>query len=332
MDGAGRSSLSRYDRVTGLRAPWRVYVALILASALWASLYTAGKPAVAATGAIQVTLCRVVLAWACLAPLVILRGGVRSLLEQLRTHWRGIVLIGLLNFAASQLLALSALNFLPASASGVLNNTHPLWVAIGTAVFFPPRQPLLLVGGAAVALMGVVLVFLPDLTFDSSTGGATFTSVGVALSLAGSGVIALGTIIGRRVMRNSDPLAIAALASGAAIVPMSILTLASGGFAPIFDASGGIKALLVYLGIGCTAMNFALWYYGLKYLPAAAASAFQYLIAPIGVAIAAVFLREALTLTLLLGTLCILIGLAATQIAMARGIYAVVPTRRSRLP
>ena len=72
------------------------------------------------------------------------------------------------------------------------------------------------------------------------------------------------------------------------------------------------------LGIGCTATNFALWYYGLKHLSAAGASAFQYLIPPIGVALAATFLGEPITATLLVGTACILLGLAATQLASQR--------------
>jgi drug/metabolite transporter (DMT)-like permease len=292
-----------------------VYLALVIASLLWGSLYTAGKPAVAATGATQVTFCRVVLAFACLAPLTLLRGGPHALVHQLRTHWQGIVILGLLNFAASQMLALYALEFLPASVNGVLNNTHPLWVAIGTSLLRPPRQPRLLVAGSAVALVGVALVFLPDLAAGSSSGLPTLSAVGVGLSLSGSAVIALGTVIGGRVMSRSDPMAISALASGAAILPMTLITLASGGFGPIVDASGAIKMLLVYLGIGCTAINFALWYYGLKYLPAAAASAFQYLIPPIGVVFAAVFLKEPISATLALGTLCILLGLAATQVA-----------------
>lgn len=187
--------------------------------------------------------------------------------------------------------------------------------AIGTAVFYPPRQPALLIAGSLIALAGVALVFLPDVAFDSPTGAATFSGFGVAVSLARSGVIALGTTVGRRVMPSSDPLAISALASGVAILPVSLLTLASGGFTPIVDAPAAIKALLLYLGIGCTAINFALWYYGLKYLPAAAASAFQYLVAPIGVAIAALFLREALRPALLVGTLAIVVGLFVTQIA-----------------
>jgi drug/metabolite transporter (DMT)-like permease len=287
---------------------------------LWASLYSAGKPAVAATGAIQVTSCRVLLAFACLGLLTVVRGGGHLLGEQLRMHWRAIIVLGLLNFGASQLLALSALNFLPASVNGVLNNTHPLWVAIGTAVVYPPRRPGALIAGSVVAVTGVALVFLPDLTSDLSAGMPTLSVLGVALSLGGSGVIAGGTIIGRRVMPSSDPIALSALASGAAIIPMALLTMLNGGFGPILEASATIKVLLLYLGVGCTATNFALWYYGLKYLPAAAASAFQYLIAPLGVVLAAIFLGEPLTGTLLLGTVCIVIGLVTTQIALAPGL------------
>ena len=289
-----------------------MYLALTAASVLWGSLYTAAKPAVAVTGSVQVTLSRVVLAFVCLGLLTLMRDP-RLLAHQFRANWRGILVLGLLNFGTSQMLALSALYFLPASVNGVLNNTHPLWVAIGTSVFFPPRRPVLLIGGSLVALIGVGLVFLPDLVSASSRGA--FSVIGVSLSLAGSGVIAIGTIVGRRVMRNSDPIAVSALASGVAIVPMSLLTLLSGGFAPIVSAPGSIKLLLLYLGVGCTAINFALWYYGLKHLRAAAASAFQYLIAPVGVGLAALFLGEPITAALLLGTAFILAGLATTQVA-----------------
>ncbi len=290
---------------------WRVYLALVIASLLWGSLYTAAKPAVAVTGPIQVTWCRVVLAFLSLGLLTLFRSGFSGLMEPLRSHWRGIIVLGLLNFSVSQMLALSALEFLPASVSGVLNNTHPLWVATATAVLRPPRHPRLLVIGSAIALVGVVLVFAPDLM----TGIPILSAVGVGLSLAGSLVIASGTVIGRRVVLGRDPIAVSAVASGAAIVPVSVLTLASGGFGPIFSAAGDIKLLLLYVGIGCTAVNFALWYYGLKHLPAAPASAFQYLIAPTGVALAAVFLGESITILLVAGTLCILLGLAITQVA-----------------
>jgi drug/metabolite transporter (DMT)-like permease len=287
-------------------------MALVTASLLWGSLYTAAKPAVEATGAVQVTLCRVVLAFACFAPLVLARGGRAALSAPLKDHWRAITLLGVLNFGASQMLALSALNYLPASVNSVLNNTHPLWVAIGTALLYRPARPAMLVVGSLIALLGVGVVFLPDLLSNQSEA---ISPIGVALSLAGSAVIAIGTVIGRRVMPGNDPIAISALASAAAIVPVTLVTLANGGLQPIFEAEPSIKLLLLYVGIGCTAINFALWYYGLKHLSAARASAFQYLIPPIGVALAAMFLGEPITLSLLLGTVCILIGLAAAQVA-----------------
>ena len=298
---------------------WRVTLALVVASLLWGSLYPAAKPALAATGPMQVTFCRVLLAFVSLAAVILLRSGPDLLARHLRAHWRAVLILGIFNFAVSQILAMSAQSLLPASVNGLLNNTHPLWVAIASALFYPPRRPGLLVGGSAVAVLGVGLVFLPDLVLGAGHAAA-LSPLGIALSLAGSGVIAIGTGVGRRVMPGGDPLAITTLALGAAILPVTALTLANGGFDPILNAPGDVQLLLLYLGIGCTAVNFALWYYGLKYTSAAAASAFQYMIPPTSVALAALFLHEPISPALGFGTLFILIGLAATQRASAPGV------------
>jgi drug/metabolite transporter (DMT)-like permease len=291
-----------------------VILALVVASLLWGSLYPAASPAVAATGPMQVTFCRVLLAFVSLGSVFLLRSGPGPLARQLRAHWRAVLVLGVFIFAVSQVLAMSAQSLLPASVNGLLNNTHPLWVAIASALFYPPRRPGLLVGGSAMALLGVGLVFLPDLIFGAASG-ATLSPLGIALSLAGSAVIGIGTGVGRRIMLGGDPLAITTLALGAAIPPVTALTVANGGFDSILNAPGAVQLLLVYLGIGCTAVNFALWYYGLKHMSAAAASAFQYMIAPTSVALAAFFLHEPISPALGLGTVCILIGLVATQIA-----------------
>jgi drug/metabolite transporter (DMT)-like permease len=301
-----------------LPARWKVYLSLLVAAFLWGSLYPAAKPAVAATGPVQVTLCRVALAFLSLGALSLVRGGPRPILWHLRTHGLAIAALGLVSFALSQILALSALAVLPASIVGVLNNTHPLWVAIATAVMARPRRPALMIGGSLVALVGVVLVFAPDLV-ASENDPTAFQPIGIVLALGGSLVIAASTLLGSRLMvGKSDPIIMTALTSGAAILPMAGLTLLDGGFAPILQADPQIKALLLYLGVGCTAINFGLWFYGLKYLPAAAASAFQYLIPPISVVLAAIFLAEPVSLSLVLGTLCILLGLAVSQLATGR--------------
>src|SRR5438445_11262940 len=198
---------------------WRVTLALVVASLVWASLYPAAKPALAAPGPMQVAFCRVVLAFVALGSLILLRSGPGLLVRQLRAHWRAVLVLGMFNFAVSQILAMSAQSLLPASVNGLLNNTHPLWVAIASALFYPPRRPALLIGGSALALLGVGLVFLPDLVFGAGNA-ADLSPLGIGLSLAGSGVIAIGTGVGRRVMLGGDPLAITTLALGAAILPM----------------------------------------------------------------------------------------------------------------
>jgi drug/metabolite transporter (DMT)-like permease len=296
---------------------WPLYVSLVVASLLWGSLYPAAKPLVAATGPMQVTLVRAVLACLTLGLLVFLRQGIEPFVTQIRTRWPGILALAVLSFSGSTILAMIASNLLPASVNGLLNNTHPLWIAAGTAVLYPPRRPALLIGGSLLALLGVALVFFPDLSLASLGDPGALNLAGVVVSLAGSGVIALSNVVGRRTMPGGEPLAILALASAAAIPPLVALTLVEGGFAPIFDAALDVKLLLLYVGIGCTAINFSLWYSALKHLRAAQAAAFQYLIPPTGVVIAAALLHEPITAGLAIGGVLILAGLVTTQFATA---------------
>lgn len=302
-----------------VRRAWRVYVALVVAAVLWGSLYPAAKPAVAVVGPMAVTLCRAFLACATLGTIALWRRGPTFIEKQARRNWRGVLAIGGLSFAGSSVLAMLALTLLPASANGLLNNTHPLWVAIGTAILYPPRRPAVLVAGSIVALVGIALVFFPDRSFSGVAGANALDPLGVALSLAGSVVIATSTVVGRRVMPGSDPITISALASGAALLPLLVLVLANGGLGPLLAAPAPIALLILYLGIGCTALNFTLWFYGLQHLSAARASSFQYLIPPLGVVFSALFLHEAIGLGLVVGGALILIGLALTQIATGTG-------------
>lgn len=298
---------------------WRAYAAVVIACVMWGSMYPAGKPAVEAVGPVQVALCRCVLACLTMSAIVMARGSPRASVNRLRGRWLGVVGTSFLSYSLSVLLGMVALGLLPASVNGLLNNTHPLWLAIGTALFVASRRLALLVGGSIVAFVGLSLVFFPDLTFSSLGGERALSPLGVALSLAGSGVIALSNVLGRYMMRRGDPIAVSAAASGIAVPFMLSLSLGFGGIGPILSAPLAMKLLLLYLGIGCTALNFGLWLWALQYLPAAQAAAFQYLIPPIGVVISAVTLGEPITAGLVLGGGLILTGLIATQAASSAG-------------
>ncbi|MGH2460287.1 MAG: DMT family transporter [Chloroflexota bacterium] len=301
---------------------WRSYAAAIVASILWGSLYPAGKPAIAVVGPMQVALCRAILACLTMGLLVAMRGDARTFGRHLRKRWRGILGLALTSFFGSSLLAMLALGLLPASIIGLLNNTSPLWLAIGTALFFPPRRPLILIIGSLAAFGGVGLIFFPDLLHGSLAVPPSMNPLGIIFALGGSCVIATSTVLGRNVMRGGDPVAISALASGAAVPLLGALVLLNGGPGPILTAPLEVKLLLLYVGIGCTACNFTLWFYALQHLPAAQAAAFQYLIPPISVLLSALTLGEPLTLALVVGGSLIVCGLVATQGAGTRAVRA----------
>ncbi|HVC34312.1 MAG TPA: DMT family transporter [Chloroflexota bacterium] len=301
------------QRTAATGRPWRSYLAAIVASVLWGSLYPAGKPAIAAVGPLQVVLCRALLACLTMGAIVVLRGDARTFAAHVRKRWPGILGVAGTSFFGTSLLAMLSLGLLPASVEGLLNNTSPLWLAVGTALLFPPRRPFVLVVGSLAALGGVGLIFFPDVLRGSLAVPTALNPLGVVLALTGSGLIAASTVVGRKVMLSGDPVAISALASGAAVPLLAALVLANGGVGPILAASLEIKALLLYVGVGCTATNFTLWFYALQHLPAAQAAAFQYLIPPVSVILAALTLGEPLTAALIVGGSLIVCGLVATQ-------------------
>ncbi|HUX85367.1 MAG TPA: DMT family transporter, partial [Chloroflexota bacterium] len=131
---------------------------------------------------------------------------------------------------------------------------------------------------------------------------------------------------GRRVTPGADPMTLASLASGAAVPVLLTLVLLNGGLTPILGASLHVKLLLLWVGVGCTALNYSLWFYALQKLPAARAAPFQYLIPPVGVALSALTLGDAITPALLLGGGLIVFGLVASQIATGT-----LPAERPRL-
>jgi drug/metabolite transporter (DMT)-like permease len=66
--------------------------------------------------------------------------------------------------------------------------------------------------------------------------------------------------------------------------------------------------LLLYLGLGCSALAFALWAYGLRHLTAAQNAVIGALELPVGLAAAALLLGEILSPTQLAGAALLLTG------------------------
>lgn len=293
------------------------YAAALFAMLGWASLYPAAKPALQEVTPLMVALARAAIACLALSLLTCvtqggLAAGLRHLRVQSAVNGRGIAALGVISFTGTSIVAMTAQQFLPASINGLLNNLGPLWLALYTAAAGRARHGGLLIAGSLVAAGGVALVLLGDgslLAGGVALGGQAW--IGIPLSLGGSVLIACSTLVVRRVVAGRDALAVTALATGWGAIPLLIPVLfgIGGSMAGYVSASSSTKALLLWLGTGSTAFNFALWFYALAHLPVTRISNFQYLILPLGVALSVLLLGEPLGTGLLAGTAAIVAGI-----------------------
>ena len=284
----------------------------------WASLYPVAKPALSEVTPVDVALARASIAALTLTVLSILTSGdPLRVIHEGRRNWKAVALVGVISFTGTSLLAMTAQRLLPASINGLLNNLAPLWIAIGVAFAGRAKSAPLLLAGSAVAAIGVAIVLLGG---TSGTDGVSLTAspgtmLGVAISLAGSMLIACSQVLTRRLMRGRDPLALTAAGAAWGTLPLLalVLTGAGGSLSDFGAASAETRWRLLWLGTASTAFNFALWSFALAHLPLTRVVPLQYLIAPAGVVLAVLLLGEPLGLHLVAGTFAILAGIALAQ-------------------
>jgi len=312
VDGATRHPAP--VRSSSAPAPrWLSYTEMVVATFLWGALYPAGKPVLAGIPPQQVALMRAAIAFVVLGAIVLARGRQQELVDELRYRPWNAIIFGVLSFVVNSLLSMFALQMLPASVAGLIVNTSPLFLAIGAVAVVRPNDSTRLAAGAALAFAGVALVVLRYEGLAAMTAVGSSGLLGVALALANSVSIALSTVYGRRILLGRDPIVVTCLSCAWGALPLALLVALQGGLAPIAAASSVSLLLLAFLGVGCTAVNFALFNHALQSVPAERASAFQYISPPVSAVLAFAFLGEPLTWSIALGGVLIIAGVALAQ-------------------
>lgn len=294
------------------------YAELVFAMFLWGSMYPAGKPVLAEVPPNLIALSRAVIACLVLGGLVLARGKGPDLVAELRSRPWSSAILGLLSFFGSSFLAMASLQYLPASVVGLVVNTSPLWLSLAAVALYRPPDSRRMLLGATIALVGVALVLFRDATDPTAllTGGLDLRGIGLAVVNAMT--IAVSNVWTRRVMPGRDPMVMTSLAAGWAIPPFLVIALTGSGLEPLAAASPPVYGLILYIGIGCSALNFALFNHALQRVPAERATMFQYLSPLISAVLGFALLGEPATLPLVLGGAAILAGVALTQ---ERGVW-----------
>jgi drug/metabolite transporter (DMT)-like permease len=271
-------------------------LALIAANVIWGASAVASKAVLIHVPPMTLACLRVGIAFAVLLPLTA-RNGERP------ARGSAPALLGLTGVALFCLLQNVGLCNASAANTALINGAIPVVTALMAAAFLGERLGSRRVTGLVVSGLGVAAVVLLG---TGATLGAS--AVGNLFPVAGAVSFAAYAVLGRRAFASGNTLAVVAGSTRYGLLfllPGTAFELATGGIGllTINDV-----LLLLYLGIGCSALAFILCGYALARLDAAQGAVFGNLKPLVGVGLAVVLLGESLTPGHLGGGALVLLG------------------------
>lgn len=227
-----------------------------------------------------------------------------------RNDWKIVLSVGTMQMGGFLMLIISGLEFVPPGRSSILAYTTSLWVVPFAALFLGERLSRLKLLGFIVGITGVGVMFNP-LGFDWSDPDVI---LGNGLLMLGALLWAIQIVQVRGHRWEGSPLT---LAPWQFLVATCVMTP----FALYFDHGrtidwgAAVGLILFYNGPIATAFGFWAVLTLTRALPAVTTSLGTLGVPVVGLLLSALFLKEALTATLVGGLVLILVGLTLLTLA-----------------
>lgn len=261
---------------------------------LWASAFPAIQVAAPALGVIGLSLVRLAVA----AVVLLVVGAVARIRPPRLRDLGWVVAAGFFGMTAYQLLLNESELHVPAGTASIIVAAAPLVSVAVARVLFGERISPLTIAGGAVALGGVVVVCL-------SRAGV---SLNAAVWIAVAAMIVQGIYhpLQRPLLRTRTGLEVATYTMIAGT--LMTMPLIPAGWDELLraPASGWIAA--VYLGLLPSAAGFVLWGYAVARLPIAVSTSLLYLVPPVAVLLAWLWLGDVPVPLELLGGAVVIAG------------------------
>jgi drug/metabolite transporter (DMT)-like permease len=215
-----------------------------------------------------------------------------------RRHWLRVGAAAFFGTTAYQTLLNAGELHVPAGPASIVVACAPLVSVAIAALVLGERLTVAKVAGSGVAIAGVAVVCL-------SRSGAGLTSA--LLIVAGAAVVqGVSHPLTKPLLQTRSALEVAtySMVAGA----LMALPLAPWGWGQLASASASAWASALYLALVPSALGFVLWGYALAHLPVATSTSLLYLVPPVAVFIAFVWLGEIPRAGELLGGLVVIAG------------------------
>ncbi|WP_235839728.1 DMT family transporter [Cognaticolwellia mytili] len=226
-------------------------------------------------------------------------------------RWRQIFVVGALNTAIPFALFGYATLTLTAGTTSVINATTPMFGAIVAYFWLKDKLTLSATIGLIIGFIGVYLLVSENLHFGDSAGQSNSTNALVPTLAALLAAMCYG-ISANYTKKHFTGIKPLALAAGSQISATAILLPISLFFIPEKMPSSAAIGSVLLIGTICTGVAYILFFRLIAQLGPAKAISVTYLIPAFGILWGALFLDEKISLTMLLGGVVILIGVALT--------------------
>ena len=270
---------------------------------MWSSAFTSARIAVAYVSPLLLLSVRFLIS-GLLAMAIAKLLGQRIALT--RKQWLAVVLFGLLQNGVYLGANFVAMQWIEAGLAAIIASLLPLLVALLSWLFLKERLPALGVLGLFAGLAGVLIIMWSRLS-----GGADAT--GVALAFMGVVALSIATLLVRGAAASGNVLMVVGLqmlVASAALFPVS-LAFETWHVAWTWQLITAFTYTTLVPGVLATLV----WFLLVNRIGAIRASSFHFLNPFLGVAIAAFFVGESLSLQDIVGVMVITLGIVAVQLS-----------------
>ena len=304
------------------RRPWTAYAALVVAvlGIAWSAIFVrwAGVPGPASA------FYRVFIAALVLLPWRTIRGiSERAQAEPAARYDRRAILLALTGgafFGLDLALYNSAVLITTASTATLLGNNAPIFVGIGSWLFFGRRPTRRFWTGLALALLGGVLVVV-----TAFVGGGAGDARGDLLALVAAIFFAGYMLTTERVRAGMDTLTFSSISAIGTVATLLVTCLALG--SPLSGYSARSWAALLGLGLISQLTAYFALAYALGHLPATITAVGLLAQVPLTALLAVPLLGERLTTVQIVGGLLVLGGIYIVNQPAVRDASLTSPSR-----
>lgn len=275
---------------------------LFMLGALWGASFLFMRLGAAEFGPVALVFVRVAGAVLLLLPLLAWRGE----LGALRTHWRAIAAVGLVNSVLPFLLFAVAALVLTTALMSVFNATASIWGALVAWLWLGDRLDRSRWLGLAIGVLGVVGLSWGKADFKPGDQGVS-AALGIAACLLAAVLYGVGANLSRKHLAGVPPMAVAA---GSQLAATLVLALPAWWWWPAVNPGAAAWLGAAALALGCTGAAYVLYFRLIAHAGAANAMSVTFLIPAFALLWGWVLLGEQPTGTMLAGCAVILLGTA----------------------